>query len=282
MTVNNFIPKIWSSTLLSSLKKSLVFAGPQTVNRNYEGEIQGAGDTVHIVSVGRPTISDYVKNSTTITPQVIQDADRVLVIDQVKYFAFELDDVDAAQVKSNGALMSESAQEAAYGLADVVDQYVAGLYTGADAANQISTISVTTPAIAVTQLIALKTKLDVANVPMQGRYVIVPSWYHGLLLQDDRFVRFDASGSTDALRNGIVGRAFGFDVFMSNNVTVVTGDDYRVVAGINGAITFATQINKVEAYRPQSSFADAIKGLSLYGAKLVRPSAIATLVASIT
>jgi hypothetical protein len=282
VAITNFIPEIWSAQLLSSLKKTLVFAGPSTVNRNYEGEIANAGDTVRITSISRPTIADYTKNVTAITPENLTDAQRSLVVDQCKYFAFEIDDVDMRQSVSGGALMSEAASEAAYGLADVVDLYVAGLYTGADAANKISTTSVTTAALAVTGLVNLKVKLDNANVPQQGRYVIVPPWYLGLLLQSDTFVRVDASGSSEALRNGSVGRAFGFDVFVSNNVTNVTGDDYLVSAGYPGAITFANQINKVEAYRPESAFSDAIKGLSLYGAKLVRSSGIATLTASIT
>lgn len=282
MAITNFIPTIWSAQLLSSLKKSLVFAGPSTVNRNYEGEIANYGDTVRITSISRPTVADYVKNSTTIVPETLTDANRSLVVDQCKYFAFEVDDVDMRQSRNGGALMSEAADEAGYALGDIVDLYVAGLYTGIDAANKIGTTAITTAALAVTGLVNLKIKLDNANVPMQGRYVIVPPWYHGLLLQDDRFVRLDASGTTEALRNGIVGRAFGFDVYVSNNVTVVTGDDYLVSAGYPGAITFANQINKVEAYRPPDSFSDAIKGLSLYGAKLVRTQGAATLTASIT
>ena len=282
MAITNFIPEVWSATLLSSLKKSLVFAGPQTVNRNYEGEISQMGDTVHIVSISRPTVAAYVKNVTAIVPETLTDADRTLLIDQCNYFAFEVDDVDMRQSRSGGALMTEAAQEAAYGIADIVDLYVAGLYTDADAANKISTTAITTAALAVTGLVNLKVKLDNANVPQAGRYVILPPWYLGLLLQSDTFVRVDASGTSDALRNGLVGRAFGFDVFMSNNVTNVTGDDYLVSAGYTGAITFATQINKVEAYRPESAFSDALKGLSLFGAKLVRPSGIATLTASIT
>lgn len=282
MAITNFIPEVWSATLLSSLKKSLVFAGPQAVNRNYEGEIANAGDTVHIVSISRPTIAAYVKNVTAIAPETLTDADRTLVVDQCNYFAFEVDDVDMRQAKSGGALMTEAAQEAAYGIADLIDLYVAGLYTGATAANKISTTAITTAALAVTGLVNLKVKLDEKNVPQQGRYVIVPPWYHGLLLQSDLFVRVDASGTSEALRNGHVGRAFGFDVYMSNNVTNVTGDDYLVSAGYTGAITFATQINKVEAYRPESAFSDALKGLNLFGAKLVRPDGIATLTASIT
>lgn len=273
---------IWASQLQSSLKKALVFAGPQAVNRNYEGEIKAAGDSVRIISISRPTIGTYTKDSTAITFENLTDAERTLLIDQAKYFAFEIDDIDMAQTRNGGALMNEAALEAAYGLADVADQYVAGLYTGADSANQISTTSITSSALAVTGLINLAVKLDSANVPRAGRYVIVPPWYHGLLLGSDLFVRVDASGTSEALRNGLVGRAFGFDVFVSNNVVNTTGDDYRVSAGYTGAITFASQISKVESLRPESSFSDAIKGLNLYGAKLVRPTGIATLIASIT
>jgi hypothetical protein len=69
VAITNFIPEIWSAQLLSSLKKTLVFAGPTTVNRNYEGEIANAGDTVRITSISRPTIADYTKNVTAITPE---------------------------------------------------------------------------------------------------------------------------------------------------------------------------------------------------------------------
>ena len=282
MAITNFIPEVWSADLLSSLKKSLVFGAPGVANRDYEGEIADSGDTVKITSISRPTIGTYTKNSTTITAETLTDAQRSLLIDQSKYFAFEVDDIDLRQSKNGGALMTEAATEAAYGLADVADQYIAGLYTGVDAGNAISTTSVTSAALAVTGRINLKVKLDSANVPTQGRYVIVPPWYHGLLLGSDLFVRVDASGNDQGLRNGVVGRAFGFDVMVSNNCINVTGDDYIVQAGYPGAVSFAEQIVKVEAYRPESAFSDALKGLHVYGAKLVRPTGIATLTASIT
>ena len=282
MALTNSQVTIFARELQSSLKKALVFAGPQAVNRNYEGEIRQTGDSVRIRSISRPTIGDYVKNVTTIVPETLTDAERTLLIDKSKYFAFEIDDVDMAQIQNGGGLMTEAALESAYGLADAADLYVAGLYTGADADNKISTTAITTAALAVTGLVNLKVKLDNANVPNQGRYVIIPPWYHGLLLQSNNFISVADSGTSEALRNGQVGRAFGYDVFVSNNVTLVTGDDYLVSAGYTGAITFASQINKVEAFRPESSFSEALKGLNLYGAKLVRPSGIATLTASIT
>lgn len=282
MAITNFVPEVWAAQLQTSFKKATVFASPSVVNRNYEGEISAAGDTVRITSISRPTIATYTKNSTSITPETLTDAARTLVVDQSKYFAFEVDDIDLRQSKNGGALMAEAATEAAYGLADTVDQYIAGLFSGVDSANAITTTSITTAALAKTGLVNLAKKLNEANVPRAGRFVIIPPWYEALLIDGSVFGQVDASGSSEGLREGYVTRAFGFDIFVSNNVTNTTGDDYRICAGVPQAITFADQINKVEAYRPESGFSDALKGLHVYGAKLTRPSGIATLIASIT
>jgi len=275
-----FIPEIWSSLMLSSLKKNLVFAQPGVVNRSYEGEIAAQGDTVRIRSMGRPTVADYVKNTTTIAPETLTDAERSLVIDQAKYFAFELDDIDAAQTP--GGVLEESLVEASFALRDVADQFIAARYTEAQVANRIGTVSVTSADLAYTQIRRLAVILDEANVPQEGRYVIVPPWYYGLLLENAKFVTVNQSGTSEGLRNGMVGNVLGFDVLKSNNVVNVTGDDYAIMAGHPSAITYAEQIVKVENYRPENAFSDAIKGLHVYGAKVVRPDSLATVVASIT
>ncbi|MDP9185620.1 MAG: P22 coat protein - protein 5 domain protein [Actinomycetota bacterium] len=279
MSIQRFKPEIWSARLLVALRKTLVYAGPQIVNRDYEGEISAAGDTVRITSIGRPTISNYVPGSTSINPEQLTDAQRTLVVDQSKYFAFEVDDVDARQAKGN--VLPQAADESAYGLADVIDQYVASFYTGVSTANQLGTVSITTGDIAYNTLVDLSVKLDEANVPTEGRYVVIPPWYHGLLRKNTNFINAEKSADGGAaLRNGQIGEAAGFAVLKSNNCPLVTGDDYAVTAGTNAAISFAEQINKTEAYRPQDSFSDAIKGLTLYGAKLVRPDNLATVIAS--
>lgn len=281
--VASFIPEVWAAELLVSLKKNLILAQPSVVNRDYEGEIAEAGDTVHINSISRPTIGSYVPNSTVITPEVLTTAQRTLVIDQSKYFAFEVDDVDARQAAGN--LLGGALVEAAYGLRDVADQFVAGLYAGVNSANALGTIAVTTatPTDAYDKvLVPLKVQLDVCNVPTEGRYVAVSPWFHGRLLLDNRFIKVNESGTSEGLRNGMVGRAAGFDILVSNNMPLITGDDYLVLAGHPMAISYAEQINKIEAYRPPSSFADAVKGLHLYGGKLVRTDAIATAYASQT
>lgn len=278
--INSFIPEIWAAELLVSLKKALIFGQPTVTNRNYEGEVANQGDTVRITSISRPTIASYTRGSTVISPEQLTDAQRTLVIDQAKYFAFEVDDVDARQAAGN--LLDAAAVEAAYALADVQDQFIAALYTGAQTANAITTTAITSGDLAYTGLRQLKVKLDEANVPSLGRWVVVPPWYEGLLLENDKFVKVAYAGTDTGLRNGFIGRALGFDVMASNNAPLVTGDDYAVIAGYPGAITVAEQINKTEAYRPQDAFSDALKGLLLYGAKLVRPDGIATLVASQT
>ncbi len=283
MAITRFRPEIWSANLLVALRKALVYAGPTVVNRDYEGEISEAGDTVRITSISDPTIGTYTPNSTSVTPEELTDAQRTLVVDQAKYFAFFVDDVDKRQAK--GDVIPEAMRRAAYKLADVVDQYIVSLYTGTVTANQVGTVAVTSASPSSfydSVLVPLKVKLDEANVPTEGRYAVIPPWLHGRALRDDRFVRVDASGTDQALRNGLVGRSAGFDIMLSNNAPLVTGDDYLVLAGVRDAITYAEQINKTEAYRPEAKFADAVKGLLLYGAKLVRPDCIATAIASQT
>ena len=283
MGVASFIPEYWSAKLQTSLKKNLVYAGPTVVNRDYEGQISQAGDTVHINSISRPTIATYTPNSTSLTAEQLTTAQRTLVVDQAKSFDFYVDDVDKRQ--ASGEMLPSAVAEAAYGLADVADQYVVSLYTGAASANALSTIAVPTanPEYFYDKvLVPLSVALDEANVPNEGRWVVVPPWLHGRALRDARFIKVNESGTDQGLRNGIIGRAAGFDVLKSNNAPLVTGDDYAVMAGYPGAISFASQILETEALRSTTAFADRVRGLSVYGAKLVRPTGIATAVVSAT
>lgn len=279
MSVRNFVPEIWSSRLLVATRKALVYAAPGVVNRDYEGEISDAGDTVRITSVSRPTVGTYTPGSTTITPETLTTGQRTLTVDQSKYWAFEIDDVDKRQAKSD--LIPQAMSEAAYALADTVDQYVAGLYTQIASGNflnaQGSPINTyTDPKHAYDKvLVPLRTKLTKANVPTAGRYVVVPPEFYASLLLDERFIAADKAATDAGLRNGFVGRAAGFDIYESNNCPVPTGDTTVIQAGVKEAITFAEQISKTEAYRPENSFADAVKGLALYGAKVLRPDHLA-------
>jgi hypothetical protein len=171
--------------------------------------------------------------------------------------------------------MNGAMQRASYGMADVADKYIAGFYTGVDSANTIgddTTPIVPTSANAYEYLVDLAVKLDEANVPSIGRFVVVPSWYHGLLLKDARFTK-----DPTLMATGYIGEVDGLRVFKSNNVPNTAGTKFKIMAGSPIAISFAQQLVETEAYRPEKSFSDAIKGLAVYGCKLVQPKAIAVL-----
>lgn len=278
MSINNFKPEIWSAQLLDALENALVYAQPALVNRDYEGEISTQGQSVHITTIGDPTIFDYDKNA-NLNYEEVETAGTDLLIDQAKAFAFRLDDVDKAQALLNP--MVKMAQNAAYALRDKADAYVANLYTGVASANVLGSTGApintfTAPTDAYSKvLVPLRTKLNRANVPTEGRYVVASPEFIGSMLNDDRFVKVDASGSSEGLRNGMVGRAAGFDILESNNTPNPSGDTQVVQAGYPGAITYAEQILETEALRLQNTIADAIRGLHVYGAKLLRPTGIA-------
>lgn len=280
MAFNNFIPEVWSAQIQMQLEKRLVFQA--LANTQYEGEIAAYGDTVHILSFGDPTIKTYTRNTDIDTPEELDDAQQLLVIDKAKYFNFAIDDVDRAQMRVQ--VMAQATERAAYGLAEAVDREVAALHVQASAANLIGTTaspeSITTADEAYEYIVDLGTQLNEANVPMAGRWVVVPPWFYALAQKDARFTDASASGTTATLREGEVGRAAGFEVFMSNNVANTAGSAYKIMAGTRDAITMATQVVEVEAYRPERRFADAIKGLVVYGMKVVRPEFMAVLTAN--
>ncbi|MDP9675773.1 hypothetical protein J2W97_001768 [Paenibacillus jamilae] len=274
MSVQNFIPTIWSARLNESLKKNLVYGN--VVNTDYEGEIKGQGSTVKINSIGAVTIGNYDKAAGIGNPQELDATQKTLVIDQAKYFNFQVDDVDAAQANVN--LLDGGIVEASYGLANVVDQYLAGFYTEVKAENTIG--NDTTPIIptkdtAYDLLIDLGVLLDENNVPESERFVVVPAWYYGLLLKDARFTK-----DPNIIRTGYVGDIDGMTVYKSNNVPNTAGAKYKIIAGHKSAISFAGQVDSVEAFRPEKQFSDAVKGLQVFGAKCIKPEALAVLTAN--
>ena len=279
MALTSFIPTVWAARLLAHLEKSHVYAG--LLNRDYEGEITGYGDTVKINSIGAVTVGDYAKNTDMAAPQELTAADQSLIIDQAKYFNFQVDDIDAAQVRAD--VMDSAMERAAYALADAADSFLAGLLAKG-AGIKLGTASapvVLTAGNAYAQLVELKTQLDKANAPAQGRWVVVPPEFEGLMLQDARFVGTGGSAAESALAGGSIGQAAGFTIYKSNNVPV-TGGNCSILAGYSGAATYAEQVVKTEAFRMEKRFADAVKGLHVYGAKVTRGDALAVLTATFT
>jgi hypothetical protein len=145
--------------------------------------------------------------------------------------------------------------------------------------------SLTTPKVptkddAYEYLVDLSVMLDEANVPLEGRFVVVPAWYHGLLLKDDRFISSGTAAGDSVRRNAEVGEAAGFSILKSNNVPNATGTKYRIIAGHSIATSYVEQVLDLQTYKPEKRFGDAVKGLHVYGAKVVRPTCLAMLIAS--
>jgi hypothetical protein len=150
----------------------------------------------------------------------------------------------------------------------------AGNAVGADESDKIFD---GTTDLVTEELLEVKVKLDEANVPAEGRFVVVPPWVVKWLLQEDAIVNPTWSGVEGAMLNGEIAKLFGFRILQSNNVPNSSGDHYKVVAGVARATTFADSVNETEAYRPDKFFADALRGLHCYGAKVVDPSCLCVL-----
>jgi hypothetical protein len=301
LSLNNFIPQLWADTLLPALRANLVYGN--LFNDDYEGTIARMGDTVKINSIGDVSIFNYSKDTDLNSPQALTDAQTMLTISQAKYYNFEVDDVDQAQ--AHPSVMGEAMSWAAYELSNTMDTYYAGFYI--DATNNVgSSGSPVTPTLATATstgvgagttvydyLVVLNQKLTESKVPKQGRWCTVPPWITTLLIQDIRFTSFntpdarmtiqtnklDASGGS--ISDAYLGRIASMDVYESINAPHLsgtvgnTGSTDVVMAGHTMSLTKAEGLNKVEAYRPPYRFADAVKGLALYGAKTVRPYALA-------
>lgn len=274
MAITNFLTTVWSARINEALKKNLVYGN--VVNTDHQDEIKEQGQTIKINAVGAVTIGTYDKSTGIGAPEELSDTSLSLAVDQAKYFNFRVDDIDKAQ--ANVELMDAGIKEAAYGLADKMDQFIAGLYTGVAVGNTIgndTTPVVPTKDTAYDYLVDVGVLLDEANVPDMDRFVVVPAWFYGLLLKDARFTK-----DSTVMATGYIGDVDNMRVYKSNNVPNTTGTKYKIIAGYKGAIAFAGQITENEAFRPEGFFADAIKGLDVYGAKLVKPTGIVVLTAN--
>jgi len=279
MAITNFICEVWAAQILQSLQKSLVYGQAGVINRDYEGDVKGKGDTVRITAHGPVTIGNYVKATGLSDPEELDDASTTLAIDTAKYFNFRIEDVDKAQM--NVKLMESATRDAAYQLADVADQIIvaqmvlgAGNAVGADGTDKIFD---GTTDIVTEEILEVKQKLDEANVPNEGRWIVLPPWVTKVMFQETTITTPVWSGVEGVMKNGQIGRIYGFDVLQSNNVPNSTGDHYKVLAGVARATTFADSVNEVEAYRPDKFFADALRGLHCYGAKVIEPACLVCL-----
>ena len=286
----NFIPEIWSGKLVENFYDATVLGA--IANTAYEGEIKNMGDTVNIRTTPDITLRTYVKGQ-SLTVENPDKAKLQLLIDKGEYFACVEDDVD--QVQSDVNMMDQWSKDASERMKIKIDtRILADVLADVSADNKGATagpitnnkLGVASSPIALTKsyvienIVNMGTVLDEANCPESDRWLVIPAKMGGLIKQSDLK---DASITNDGqspLRNGRLGMIDRFTVYVSHNISL-SGVEFSVLAGHKMGITFASQMTNMETIRSETTFGDIIRGLQVYGYKVVKPEALATLVCSL-
>jgi hypothetical protein len=265
MAITNYRSTIWHAGLLENFHQNL-FVIP-TLNSSYEGDIVNGGEIVKITGFTQPTINTY---SGTITRQALTDSSQSLAIDQKKYFAFLVDDVDKVQAAGS---FDQVLTDAGAGLADVAEDYVLNaMVTNGTSAG---TTAVTTNALADAAVKLIRTALVKAKVPTQDRYLAVnPEAAAYLMDTGGTLFKANEAASDETLRNGVIGRYRGFTVIETPSASLANSAKPCFVGYHGRSVAFVNQIIKTRAQTALDAFGDQIDGLNVYGGKVLRATAV--------
>lgn len=265
----NFIPEVFSKLLQAKFYKKSIL--PAISNTDYEGEISGQGDKVIIRTVPAVTINNYAG---TITTQELTTAKVEMLIDKAKYYSFKVDDVLAAQADIN--MLDGASTDASEGMRIAVETDV--LSAAVTGATSIGSQTSITSANILENILLMSKQLDELNIPEEGRFIVLSPEFISLLKQSELRQAYVTGDATSPLRNGQVGMVDRFNVFQSNMVyTPASGADSgytHVLAGHPKALSFASQFTNTETVRMESTFGDQVRGLKVYGSKVVTPDAL--------
>lgn len=285
MAYTKFIPEIWAEAINRALERNCVFA--EDCNRQYEGSVSKAGDTVHILGIGKVTIHTLARASASGSIQgaeEVADNSLPLVVDQIRYFNYMVGDIDKAQAV--GGIMDALSKEAAEGLANEIDQYIAKFATTKhaveggtqeyDIPKLYSTAKKVVAGTAGTNEVNILDALDEAyekllenDVSTSTKVVVtVPPKFYTLLKK--AYVGL-ATDNVGELKNGKVGRYANMEIKMSNNVAKENTNEFQILVRTQRAIAFVNPLTHTEAYRPEDKFADAVKGYTLFAGVVARP-----------
>lgn len=265
MAITNFIPTIWSENLYRALDNQYIAVAH--CNREYEGEIKNHGATVRICGVGSIKTYAYSNDADLTAPQALSDTYRDLTISQGRYFNFQVSDAD--RVQCTPKLMDAAVKNAAAALAESAERFVFAKYSEAGH---------TFEEVLINETNALNIILDARRVLYENNVInnddIVLEVTPGVAAAILKAKIATVSDNTEALENGYIGTIAGCRVFVSNFMTTEsygTDDLNHCIMRTKRAIAFAEQLSEIEAYRPEMRFADAVKGLHLYGASVIYP-----------
>jgi len=268
MSSKNFVPQIWASTVMRTLEDNLV--AKKICTTAYTGDIKKMGDQVFFNGLAEPTITAYT--GANLSYETLQDSRITLLVDQADSFAFKVGDIEKAQ--ANVDMKGSQAQRAAYQLKKACDTYIMGLYT--QAGNTVTAATITSANV-LSVLGTFQQQLAENNVSDNDMWMVIPPWLR---------LKLELAGVKFQIKNGINGSGglawcdtLGFDLFVTNqvkNTGTVAVPISQLMAGSYNAIGFADQITETEDIRLIDTFDTAVRGLHVYGAKIIKPKELAT------
>lgn len=292
MSILNFIPTLWAEGMLREMDRAHRFV--QDCERKYEGQLKKAGDKVIVPTLTTPdvtTIDLPAKGSDRLTkiaaPTALSDKGIEVMADKMTYFNFAVADID--KVQANQELMAEAQRQEAQKIANEHDKLVANLAAASEAIKmftdpkKVVTDKAVEGEINVLYLLDLAAQMLYENDVPDSETIIatIPPRFHTLIKQ--RYIEQDTDNS-DLMTNGKVGKYGSIVIRLSNNVNnggTAGAPQDNIMIRTKDAIAFVEQLNDVEAYRPQDMVgADAVKGASVYGGKIIRPKKM--IVANVT
>ena len=289
-----FLPSIYSKKVLNFFRKSSVVEA--ITNTDYAGEISAYGDSVKIIKEPVISVYDYTRGSDT-TQTKLTDQELTLVVDSAKAFKFIVDDIETKMSHVNFKEVASSS--AAYALKDSFDAAVianmfsglsasspdhvlgadsatalgAGVYDGAGSVD-LGTSGETDPLDLMARMARL---LDEQNVPEEGRWFVAgPDFYEQLSQSGSKLLSVDYNAGQGSIRNGLVssGKLRGFSMYKSNNIAATSNATGKCLAGHISSTATAQTIISTEVLRDPSSFGDIVRGLHVYGSKVLRDEAL--------
>jgi hypothetical protein len=293
-----FLPKIYSKKVLNFFRKASVVEA--ITNTDYAGEISAFGDSVRIIKEPVISVSDYTRGSDT-TQTKLTDQEITLVVDSAKAFKFIVDDIETNMSHVNFKEVATSS--AAYALRDSYDAAViASMFSGVSTSSPDHVLGADASAATQTMgqhqggsnsidltgsdgtgtdpldVMSFMAKLlDEQSVPEEGRWFVAPpSFYNELAQSGSKLLSVDFNAGQGSIRNGLVssGKLRGFDMYKSNNVAAASTATGKILAGHISSTATAQTIISTEVLRDPSSFGDIVRGLHVYGAKVLRPEAL--------
>ena len=263
----HFIPEVFSKKLQAKFYAQTVLS--EVTTNEYEGEISGLGNKVNIRTVPAVTVADYTGSLSysDVTSSTIE-----LDINKAKSYAFKVDDI--LRMQADIDFMNEAAGDAAQNMKIAIEQDVfANVAAGSSLTDINSTPADITSSTVLGHILSAGEQLDDNNIPEEGRFMIVNPAVATLIKQSELRQAYLTGDSVSPLRNGFIGKIDRFNMYVSNNLSTTSG----VTSGLYGhpkAIAYASQMTNTETVRLESSFGDGVRGLSVYGYKVILPTAI--------